>query len=265
MTSTDILQLLAKKFCPPYFVFLPQLRDATGFDASNTADAIALGLYRSRGRDLHGFEIKVSRSDWLRELKKPEKAERIAQYCDLWSIVVSDPEIVKLEELPTAWGLMVAFNGKLTVVKRAIRIDAAPLSRELLCSLVKKTFDLKHKPAEQELKELLEQEFERGKQAGRAPTDAGYLQKNFTELKERVQAFERASGVEIMAAWQPREKIGEAVRIVLHMMGAEKDFLSDREYFLQQAENMIKDQRASLEFLRAWSARTERPTQEART
>jgi len=258
MTSSDIMTLLEKKFCPPYFVFLPQLRDATGFDASNTADAMALGLYRSRGRDLHGFEIKVSRSDWLRELKKPEKAERIAQYCDLWTIVVSDPEICKLEELPTAWGLMVAFNGKLTVVKRAIKIDAAPISRELLCSIVKKTFDLKHKPAEAELEAIKQKEYKRGLVDGERKGSSRNGAAALVELKDRIKEFEEASGIKLTGQWEwQAQEVGRAVRIVLDLLRGEASFLNDREYFLQRAEGVIKDQKDGLEFLRSWKSRTE--------
>jgi len=32
-----------------------------------------MDLWPSGGLEIHGHEVKVSRSDWLRELKEPEK------------------------------------------------------------------------------------------------------------------------------------------------------------------------------------------------
>lgn len=45
------------------------------------ADALVLNLWRSQGLDLQGFEVKASRSDWLREKKDPSKAEALSKYC----------------------------------------------------------------------------------------------------------------------------------------------------------------------------------------
>lgn len=53
---------------------------------------------------LHGFEVKVSRADWLRELKEPDKAETFRRHMHYWWLVVADPAIVRPGELPTAGG-----------------------------------------------------------------------------------------------------------------------------------------------------------------
>jgi len=78
----DLLSILAKKYALPYWAFIREFRNATGFSATRSADALAFGMYRSRGQAIIGFEVKTVRSDWLRELKNPEKAEPIAQFCD---------------------------------------------------------------------------------------------------------------------------------------------------------------------------------------
>lgn len=84
----------------PAWAFVPKVRDAAGFSATRTIDAIAMSLWPSRGLELHGHEIKVSRSDWLRELKEPEKAEAFSSVVDRWWLVVSDAQIVAAGELP---------------------------------------------------------------------------------------------------------------------------------------------------------------------
>ena len=47
-----------------------------------SGDAVIMSLWPSRGLELHGVEIKVSRADWKREAADPAKAEAIAAYCD---------------------------------------------------------------------------------------------------------------------------------------------------------------------------------------
>jgi hypothetical protein len=81
------------------------VRSAAGFDATRTADFVALDMWPSKGLELHGHEVKVSRSDWLHELAQPEKCQAVRQYCNRWWLVVSDRAIVR-NDLPDGWGLM---------------------------------------------------------------------------------------------------------------------------------------------------------------
>lgn len=67
-------------------------------------DLIHIGV-ASRGRGIDAHELKVSRSDWLRELDDPAKADAWWPYCSRWW-VVAPPGIVQVGELPPGWGLM---------------------------------------------------------------------------------------------------------------------------------------------------------------
>lgn len=87
------------------WAFMPQVRNAAGFDATRTFDALALHLWPSRGLVLHGYEIKVSRSDWLREIKDPAKAEAACQLVEYFWIV-APKGVVRNGELPPTWGLV---------------------------------------------------------------------------------------------------------------------------------------------------------------
>ena len=73
----------------------------------SVADFIAIDKWPST-QAIHGHEVKVSRADWLAELKCPEKSERIKRFCNHWWLVVSDQSIVRDGELPDDWGLIVA-------------------------------------------------------------------------------------------------------------------------------------------------------------
>lgn len=119
------------------------VKSASGFDARRVCDYMALDLWpggygTSRsGPLLHGHEVKVSRSDWLVELRDPTKAEAFAQYCDFWWLVVSDRSIVRPGELPDGWGLMVASGRTTRVVTRAPLRDPLPLTRDMQATLTR--------------------------------------------------------------------------------------------------------------------------------
>ena len=80
------------------------VRSSASFDAKRVCDFMAQDLWTTGGLHLHGHEVKVSRSDWLRELADPSKAEAFRRYCDRWWLVVSDRAIVKPGELPGRLG-----------------------------------------------------------------------------------------------------------------------------------------------------------------
>jgi hypothetical protein len=87
------------------WAFMAQVRNAAGFDASRTLDALAMHLWPSRGLVLHAFEIKVSRSDFLREIKDPAKAEDACRLVEFFWIV-APKGVVRQGELPPTWGLI---------------------------------------------------------------------------------------------------------------------------------------------------------------
>ena len=141
-TSEDMIALLRARYAAPEYAFLPQVRSRTGYGGPiRTADAMAMSLYPSRGLLLHGFEVKVSRSDWLRELKEPDKAEEMARHCDRWWIVVNDERVVAPGELPPTWGLLVPRRAALTVKVDAPPLEAAPMTRAFMAALMRNVAD----------------------------------------------------------------------------------------------------------------------------
>lgn len=85
-------------------------------------DALAINCWGGYGRQwrVHGLEIKVSRSDWLRELGNPHKHQTWHEVVDQF-IVVAPAGVVLREELPEGWGLMET-NG------RTLRIKVHPMA-----------------------------------------------------------------------------------------------------------------------------------------
>ena len=84
-TAVKLREAMSKRWAPPEYAVMWEVGRATGAVTNQRyADAVIMGLWPSRGLELHGVEIKVSRSDWRREAADPMKAEAIAAYCDRW-------------------------------------------------------------------------------------------------------------------------------------------------------------------------------------
>lgn len=139
-TSAQLYQLIRKKYPAPAWAVLPQVADGTGAKAKRWADAVAMSLYPSRGLELHGFEIKVSRADWLRELANPDKAEAVAVYMDRWW-VVAPPKAATVDELPPLWGLLEVRGEGLVIAKAAEELKPAPVDRVFLASLFRRVYE----------------------------------------------------------------------------------------------------------------------------
>ena len=213
-TEEEIVEMLKKRYEPPAWAFLPQVRGGTGFTRSRTADALAYSLWPSRGLELHGFEVKSHRHDWIRELRNPEKADEICSFSDRWWIV-ANKGVVDLGELPPDWGLIVVKGGRLhTEVKAPERKKVKPLDKLIFAAMLRRVNDIAVPDAK--LKAQYKKGLADGKKEGEENRQykLKWAKEDHEELKKKVQKFEEASGVQI-DGWEPAEKVGDAVRIVL--------------------------------------------------
>lgn len=140
MNTKELLRILSEEYPPMICAFLPEFRGGTGWAREQRSDAIAMHLWPSKGLELIGFELKVSRSDWLHEVKNPQKAQAIKQFCDRWYLVISDRMFIKDYELPKDWGLMFVEKGKIKVEKEAPKLKATPIDRLFLASLMRRAY-----------------------------------------------------------------------------------------------------------------------------
>jgi len=108
----------------PRWGLVPEVRSHAGPgdpDVLRRADAIARDLYPPVGslHRFHGFEVKTSRRDFLRELADPEKSAPIALFCAAWYLVVPAPwknVVLRTTELPDRWGLIEIGTGTPEIV-----------------------------------------------------------------------------------------------------------------------------------------------------
>lgn len=211
MTEFELFQALRPLYPPREYALLPQAANGTGAGAFRHCDALTLSLWPSRGMHLSGFEIKSYRGDWLRELRNPEKAEEIAQFCNYWWIVASAP-FVKKDELPEPWGLMTWDQEKQVLRKtKAARFRKAKVpDLPFIAAMLRKAQEIV--TPDSALAEVRKE----GRAEGVKEAESRIKQrlKDLEELEERVRAFEVATGLEI-DGWRPVEEIARAVKVVL--------------------------------------------------
>lgn len=120
LTAGDVNQMLWNKYTEKgEYVVLFDVPNIVGIRQERRCDAIAIGMWGSTGRLIHGFEVKVSRGDWLREVKDVSKADPFIEQCDRWWLVTGDLSVAKPEEIPAAWGWMNATKTGLRIQRPA--------------------------------------------------------------------------------------------------------------------------------------------------
>lgn len=133
-----VLVLLHELWPKNGYAVLAEVGNATGARTKRHADAVVMSLWPSRGLSIFGVEIKVSRSDWLSELRQPEKADEIVKYCDHWYVAVSEAKIVQEGELPPTWGLIACDTGRAKIVKPAPKLEAKDPDRGFIAAMLRR-------------------------------------------------------------------------------------------------------------------------------
>lgn len=219
-----IHKALGQRFRAPEWALLHEVCNGTGSRARRSADAIAINLWPSRGLELHGIEVKVTRSDWLRELRNPEKSAPVQKYCDRWWIA-APPDVVQTGELPVTWGLLLLRKRGLVAKKQAPPLDPAPLDRAFVAAIGRRMHECVERARDTARAELGGQdEYERGVAAGKeeaATADAVALKRvtrAHDELLADVKRFEEASGLRING--YNGEHLGSGVRAYLRLQSS---------------------------------------------
>lgn len=148
-TAEQVRGALRNRYAAPEFALLEEVRNATGRmrekpgrrmgsgKKARYADMLAMSLYPSAGLEMIGFEIKVSRADWINELKDLSKSDAISKYCDRWYLVIGDISIIKDGELPAGWGLLILHDGQIIEAVPAPKREAQDVDRAFLASLLR--------------------------------------------------------------------------------------------------------------------------------
>lgn len=193
-SAGEVYALIAKRFAGTAYVVLPQVPNGTGHNAGRWLDCVVASLWPSRGLWLHGFEIKVSRSDWLRELQQGEKADAFHKHLDFFSIATAGP-VIEAGELPQGWGHADADLVKKRLIERttATRIPQPNGYDRVFTMGLLRAFDKTVGDADRS--EAMRAEYQRGFDCAKkdAASDIAHTREIATKNQVFLEAFHAAS------------------------------------------------------------------------
>lgn len=201
LTARDVRDALRGRWPDSEYLTIEEAPDGPS-RTGRKLDAVVVSLWRSRGYELDGIEIKVSHSDWMRELNNAAKADFWWRHVHRFWVAVPLAIAPKVREtLPSTWGLLAVQGGKCREVVKAPKHDAEPLTWEKCVGLMRAACDAG--PG------ALMRAEQRGYDAGykRAEADIertsgdGRLRTALDALQAKVAAFQEASGIDIAGAW----------------------------------------------------------------
>ena len=219
-TEREFFLALREHFPSGEYALLPQVRNATGIaQRTRTADAIAVSLWPSRGIFAHGFEFKDSRTDFLKEMKDPSKAEEIGRYCAQWSIVVSRESIATEDEIPPAWGLMLLKDGVVKTIRKAPRREAQVPEWPFVGAILRAAQGVVTGEDEinRQVQEAVRKSNETHYRDCQKARDDGRKEvgRELEELRSTLHKFEQESGIRI-SRWQGGD-IAKAVKLIVSL------------------------------------------------
>jgi len=117
-------------------VVLEQVPDGTGMYAGHHIDVAVFDLWPSKGLLRSAFEIKVSRSDFIRELQHPNKYKWVLEcFHEFWFVAPKD--VIQVDELPVNVGWMCPRGNKLVIKRHAVQNPNPKLDDVLLAAFMR--------------------------------------------------------------------------------------------------------------------------------
>jgi hypothetical protein len=105
LTAAEITAALHRRHRAPEWIFVSEVSTGTGAGAIGRIDGWALNCYPSKRMVRIAFEVKVSRGDFLRDIKQPRK-HAIARLYSNEFYFVAPRGLLKPEEMPDYAGLL---------------------------------------------------------------------------------------------------------------------------------------------------------------
>lgn len=199
ITAKDIRKALIATYREPEWYLGFEVGNSTGADCRRHADAVAINAYPSRGYEVRGFEIKVSRSDLQSELDNGVKAEMVAQHCNYWYLVVPKG-LTENMMIPAPWGIIEYNDGKLRTKKK-------PTYRETTPDMGFMMAFLRGWQRRQATEIANERKMLQEKERQMLSSEVRWRLKRYEELKERVAKFKEATGISLeygFSSWDTR-------------------------------------------------------------
>ena len=203
MDESDVVAALRKRYSgrPGEWACVGDVGTSTA-GARRRMDFAAISCWPSNGLHLYGHEIKVSRSDWQKELDDPTKAGAFRDKCHFWYIA-APKGIVSLDELPATWGLIECNDKNSKIRKQATLNESATMDWPFFCSIARALSNAS--PNKRAIQDARDEGWREGREYAErnGKSSSERLKKSLEELQDRVADFQKRTGVEIMG-WHGR-------------------------------------------------------------
>lgn len=215
-TSKRIVEMLHRRYAggsqgkdDEHYIRIEEARCGAGFSGTGGAcDFLVIDTWPSRGFETIGHEIKVSLTDWQKEMKNPAKAERFFKHCHRWYAVMPDDLARKIQhELPPGWGLLACYaSGQMRELVKPVKQKPTPIPASWYVGWMAQ-IDRQHKRSVPNLvRQGLEGAHEDFRQRVNAEVEARLAQitGRDAEIDERITALARATGIDLRRGyWEP--------------------------------------------------------------
>lgn len=212
-TAAEIRLALARHYPHPEYGIVFEVAQSTGHHANRHLDAMAMGLWPSRGLVLFGVEIKVTTADFRNELRNPAKAEQLARFCDYF-YVAAPTGVVPILELPKNWGLFEIDRGRVKERIPATRLQPQAVTKDFLAAVFRAAS--RPKP-DDEIEAIM---VERGKEleAHFEQRVANAIARHPDENKADAEAWRKVKADLGVDGWRGEAGLVKAIKLV-HTLG----------------------------------------------
>lgn len=201
LNAAGIVAALAARHPAPEWVTVPEAPN--GKWSPRRCDLLAMHSWPSRGYEVHGYEVKISKADWAKELASPEKAESWWRWCDRWSLAVPAEAwgaISRAGDAPVGWGVVtVDFAGKVKWQRQPSLVGREPWPWGLMAvmlSTVDRRRDVELQQAVGRATAALQTEM-RDLRAKLDVVTHNPADRQLAALRDDVRLFEETSGIKI--------------------------------------------------------------------
>lgn len=229
VTAQDIRQALKSAYASPEWYIGFEVGNSTGANCRRHADAVAINAFPSKGFEIRGFEIKVSKQDLKSELNNGIKSDEIARFCDYWFLVVPKG-LADGFTLPPTWGLIEYQCGTLRQKIKAKPLEKIAPTVGFLCALLRG----RERVVAEEAKIITA---EKEKQIRRnAIGGAKKAEDDLKQLREKLVKVKESTGISL-DDWTPTQMIIDRLKAVDSL-----DLIASNVRHIERyAKNMMDD------------------------
>lgn len=141
MTAEEIKNILVKRHSSLLlWICVTELPTTTGlYYPLRIIDVFALALIPSMNYERIAYEVKVSRADWLSELRHPKKRARAVALCNRFFFVLAHG-IYKKGDLPKGLcGILeITLERQIKLIRRAVRRTIKPMPVGFIAALARR-------------------------------------------------------------------------------------------------------------------------------